>query len=138
MSQRNNSLINALGQGRPSRNLAELEQQIMIQSDPAAPHAGGAELRRVTADSSQIEESEGFSGGGEGKSAIEKLASQFRTVGQKHVLHTRIPDWLDEALNRKLLELKSSGFTKMSKEAIITDALIRYLEVEPPAGWRLG
>lgn len=142
MSQRpNNSLISALGQGRTPRNLADLEQQIMIQSDPAALNAAGGELPRVTANHSQAEEYKEVSeraDGGAGKSAIEKLASQFRTAGQKHVLHTRIPDWLDEALNRKILELKSNGFTRMSKEAIITDAIIRYLEVEPPAGWRLA
>jgi hypothetical protein len=106
--------------------LADLEQQIMIQANDAAPNAAAhvAEPQPVS--------------DGAGNSAIEKLASQFRTVGQKHVLHTRIPDWLDDALNRKILELKSNGFTRMSKEAIITDAIVRYLGVEPPAGWRLG
>lgn len=126
MSQRpNSSLIDAVGHRAP-RNLADLEQQIMIQANDAAPNAAAhvAEAQPVS--------------DGAGNSAIEKLASQFRTVGQKHVLHTRIPDWLDDALNRKILELKSNGFTRMSKEAIITDAIVRYLGVEPPAGWRLG
>lgn len=134
MSQRpDNSLVSAVGHARTPRSLADLEQQIMIPTEVAAQTAAKVEpARSKIAIQAQPPEHRGA-----GKSAIEELASQFRTVGQKHVLHTRIPDWLDEALNRKILELKTNGFTRMSKEAIITDAILRYLEVEPPAGWRL-
>ncbi len=67
---------------------------------------------------------------------FDQLASQIRATGEKHVLHTRVPDWVARALNQKLHAMKGNdGTAKISKEAVVTLALIQFLDLQPPEGW---
>jgi thymidylate kinase len=66
------------------------------------------------------------------RSPLDTLAEQLKPEGRKVMFSSRIPEWLDEIVNRKILELKLAGSTKMSKEAILTDALKLYLNIEEP------
>lgn len=64
---------------------------------------------------------------------VQLLAEQrFRPVADKRPTSLRLEPWLDDALNRRHLELKLQGYRKITREAIIVDALIQYLGVNPP------
>lgn len=61
------------------------------------------------------------------------LAEQrFKPVEAKRQTSIRLEPWLDQALDRRFYELKMDGYKKITREAIITDALVQYLGVKPP------
>lgn len=63
---------------------------------------------------------------------MEQLAEQYRPVARKVMFHSRIPEWLDDLVSQKVLELKTKGATKITKEAVVTDALKQYFGVDEP------
>jgi hypothetical protein len=69
---------------------------------------------------------------GAGKSSFEQLAEHFKPAVPKTMFHSRIPTWLDELINQRVLEMKTKGFSKITKEAVVTDALKQYFGVEAP------
>lgn len=44
----------------------------------------------------------------------------------------RLEPWLDDALNQRVHELKAEGYRMLTREAIMTAALMLYLDVTPP------
>lgn len=64
---------------------------------------------------------------------IQLLAEQrFKPVAEKRQTSVRLEPWLDDALNERFLRMKLQGFRKITREAIIVDALIQYLGIIPP------
>lgn len=64
--------------------------------------------------------------------ALQKLAETCGRVDQKRATSLRLPPWLDDYLNQQVYSLKASGFRKISREAVIIQALVDYLGVTPP------
>ncbi len=61
------------------------------------------------------------------------LAEQrFKPVSEKRATSVRFEPWLDDALNRRVYELRIEGYRKMTREAVITDAVMQYLGIKPP------
>jgi len=62
-----------------------------------------------------------------------QLAEQrFKPTGEKRPTSVKLDVWLDDALNAKVYELRMQGFRKMTRESVISDALMQYLGVKPP------
>jgi hypothetical protein len=147
VSQRNGGGMTAVL--TPTRSIAEMEKALLLKTDPAAPNAASAEPPA----SPEEQGREVAPAGEQERPAIVKRKS--RAVAQKpveaavdeilgelvptttyEVLHTRIPDWLDDALEDKYLTLKR-GNPQMTKQAIVTFALIKVLGVTPPDGFSI-
>lgn len=126
------------------RSLKDLEHSLMLTGDPAAPNAesvspppeeNGADsarsvpavTRRKTRDPGSVIEATTID-------AFFDAAAPART--RLEVLHTRIPDWLNEALERRVKSLEEQN-SVITKQAIVTFALIKALGVTPPEGFRL-
>jgi hypothetical protein len=61
------------------------------------------------------------------------LAEQrFKPMAEKRATSIRLEPWLDDALTRRVMELKLEGYRKITREAVITDAVMHYLGVKPP------
>lgn len=62
-----------------------------------------------------------------------QLAEQrFKPTGEKRPTSVKLDVWLDDALNAKVYELRMAGFRKMTRESVISDALMQYLGVKAP------
>jgi hypothetical protein len=57
---------------------------------------------------------------------------RFLPKAEKRGTSLRLEPWLDDELNRKLFALKGEGFRKVTREHIVTEALILYLGVQRP------
>lgn len=69
----------------------------------------------------------------EGNNRIRLLAEQrFKPAILKRATQVRFEPWLDNALDLRVLQLKMEGYRKISREAVIADALIAYLGIRPP------
>lgn len=71
--------------------------------------------------------------GRERKPAVDQLAGQYVAPPITVPCNTRIPQWLDEEVNRKIRELQGKGAKKITKQVILTEALKAYLDVDEPA-----
>ena len=69
----------------------------------------------------------------QGSAGISKLiARELAPVYATEALNTRIPDWLDQEIDRAIKEYS------LVKQEIITQALMEYLNVQPPHERRNG
>lgn len=148
MSNRaNGGMMAVVGQ---HKSMVDLEQSLMIKGDPAAPNAAAA----VTDQVAEAPQNRSLSPVATGKrrkapapaptnhsrpwdhAPVDEIAAAFVPETQMRVLHTRIPHWLDEALKDKLGPLAREN-SKITKQALITFALIKALGVTPPDDFRL-
>ena len=59
-----------------------------------------------------------------------QLAEQkFKPTDEKRPTSVKLDVWLDDALNAKVYEPRMAGFCKMTRESVISDALMQYLGV---------
>jgi hypothetical protein len=134
------------------KSLQELEQSLMIQNDPAAPNAAAA----IAPTPPVVEETEETTvvpiAPEKGREAVRRkkaeatamvtsapiddIIAEFVPETQLRVLHTRIPDWLEEALKDKLGPLERAN-PRVTKQALVTYCLIKALGVTPPPDFRL-
>lgn len=64
---------------------------------------------------------------------IQLLAEQrFKPIADKRQTSVRLEPWLDDALNERFFKMKLQGYRRITREAIIVDALMQYLGVTPP------
>jgi hypothetical protein len=106
-----------------------LEKKDLIAEPPAPP----ADAAPVVVMPEQGREAPAESNGDSDGAAIMALAEQFRQPEGKRQTTVRLPPWLDNALNTKYYELRMKGFRKITKEAIVMDALSKYFGLTPPA-----
>jgi hypothetical protein len=65
--------------------------------------------------------------------SLRQLATQrFTPIAEKRGTSLRLEPWLDNELNKRMYFLKAEGYRKITREAIISEALIQYLELTPP------
>jgi hypothetical protein len=57
---------------------------------------------------------------------------RFKPTADKRQTTVRFEPWLSDALQRRVAELQAEGFRKISREAIITEAVIQYLGMKRP------
>jgi hypothetical protein len=65
-------------------------------------------------------------------SRLESLAQQFQPQPRKVQTGIRLPEWLANTIDKKVLSMKQAGATKITKEAILVEALKLYLNVDEP------
>ena len=61
-----------------------------------------------------------------------KLAERYRPKPDKKQTTVRFEPWLNRALENHILTLKMRGFDRITREAVITEAVIQYLGVKAP------
>jgi len=54
-------------------------------------------------------------------------------MADKRQTTVRFEPWLSDALQRRVADLQADGYRKITREAIITEAVIQYLGVKRPA-----
>ena len=65
--------------------------------------------------------------------SLRQLATQrFTPIAEKRGTSLRLEPWLDNELNKRMYFLKAEGYRKITREAIISEALIQYLGLTPP------
>lgn len=65
---------------------------------------------------------------------VRQLAiERFKPMADKRQTTVRFEPWLSDALQRRVAEMQAEGYRKMTREAIITEAVIQYLGVKRPA-----
>ena len=65
--------------------------------------------------------------------SLRQLATQrFTPIAEKRGTSLRLEPWLDNELNKRMYFLKAEGYRKITREAIISEALIQYLGITPP------
>ncbi len=138
MSTRSNGMIDT---ARQHKSFAALETALMLPSDPAAPNAASVNgpqpvERDVPEASTPIASAVRRKPKAETTDLLSDILDNAPTRPNTEVLHTRIPDFVDTALKDKIEVLKKAN-PAISKQAIVTLALIKVLGVTPPEGFRL-
>jgi hypothetical protein len=133
--------------GKPG-NLTDALDRVMLQTDPASPIPETPSELQDPITETTVERSpeptakpiarrtkaeKSNTGGG----ILGELTAHQKRPRVKVTLNTRIDDWVDAAINRTLRRLEEEGFTNVTKEAIVTQSLIRGLNLTPPEGWEL-
>jgi len=65
-------------------------------------------------------------------SRVLRLAENYRQRPDKQQTTIRFEQWLNTALDDHISHLKLKGYRRITREAIITEAVIQYLGVKPP------
>jgi hypothetical protein len=58
---------------------------------------------------------------------------RFKPMADKRQTTVRFEPWLSDALQRRVADLQADGYRKITREAIITEAVIQYLGMKRPA-----
>ncbi len=61
-----------------------------------------------------------------------RLAERYKQKPDKQQTTVRLEPWLNVALEDHISHLKLKGYRRITREAIITDAIIQYLGVKAP------
>jgi hypothetical protein len=147
MSNRaNGGMMSVVGQ---HKSLQELEQSLMIPNDPNSPNAAAVSVEtpdEPTEEATVVPMSPGGRGrevvrkkkaGSEAAVApVDEILAELVPETRMEVLHTRITEWLNEALKDKLGPLERAN-PKVTKQALVTFCLIKALGVTPPPDFRL-
>jgi hypothetical protein len=123
----------------PTRSIAEMEKALLLKTDPAAPNAASAEPPASPEEQERpaiVKRKSRAVAQKPVEAAVDEILGELVPTTTYEVLHTRIPDWLDDALEDKYLTLKR-GNPQMTKQAIVTFALIKVLGVTPPDGFSI-
>jgi hypothetical protein len=67
-----------------------------------------------------------------GSAALLLAQDKYRPTLDKKQVSMRIPTWLDKELDNTVLSLQMQGYKKISREGIMTEALMAFLNVSAP------
>jgi hypothetical protein len=127
------------------KSLSDLEKDLMLNNDPAAPNgvsttgpepglvevAAPEPVKKPVALRRRKAEEEITA-----MAPVDEMADEFAPRTEVEVLHTRIPRWLAEGLEEKYLEFRRKN-RKVTKQTVVTYALIKALGITPPDDFRL-